>query len=71
MAKTRTFIAVDLSPSVRQRAANLIERLKVRVGDAVLIPAGEDHWHGAGDTGSPMSHLTVMQAGSQTTLIEE
>lgn len=28
MARTRTFVAVDLSPGVRQRAADLIERLK-------------------------------------------
>jgi quercetin dioxygenase-like cupin family protein len=43
----------------------------VSSGDAVLIPAGENHWHGAGDTGSPMSHLTVMRADSQTTLLDE
>lgn len=40
----------------------------IAVGDSVLIPAGADHWHGAGDTGAPMSHLTVMRAGSETTL---
>lgn len=38
-------------------------------GDAILIPAGEDHWHGAGDTTSPMSHLTIMRADSQTTVL--
>lgn len=31
----------------------------VGVGDLVLIRAGEDHWHGAGETGHPMSHLTI------------
>ena len=31
----------------------------VSVGDFVLIPAGEDHWHGACDTGSPMSHIAI------------
>ena len=41
----------------------------VASGDSVLIPAGHDHWHGAGDTGSPMSHITVQQAGSQTTVL--
>ena len=38
-------------------------------GDCVIIPAGTDHWHGAGDTGSPMTHLTVTQAGSETTVL--
>ena len=40
----------------------------VSTGDTILIPANTDHWHGAGDTGSPMSHLTVTRAGSETTL---
>lgn len=38
-------------------------------GDAVLIPAGEEHWHGAGDTTSPMAHLTIMRSDSQTTVL--
>ncbi len=42
----------------------------IAVGDTVVIPAGTDHWHGAGDTGSPMSHMTIMQAGSETTVVE-
>lgn len=42
----------------------------VSVGDAVLIPANTDHWHGAGDTGSPMAHLTVQRKGSETTVVE-
>jgi quercetin dioxygenase-like cupin family protein len=37
-------------------------------GDTALIPANTSHWHGAGDTGSPMSHLTLMRAGSETTV---
>jgi quercetin dioxygenase-like cupin family protein len=41
----------------------------IAVGDTVVIPAGVDHWHGAGDTGSPMSHLTIMRAGSETTVL--
>jgi len=40
----------------------------VAVGDTVLIPANTDHWHGAADTGSPMSHVTVQRSDSQTTL---
>ena len=40
----------------------------VSVGDFVHIPAGEDHWHGAGDTSSPMSHITVMLDDSVSTV---
>ena len=31
----------------------------VSAGDFIHIPAGEDHWHGAADTGSPMSHIAI------------
>lgn len=41
----------------------------IAIGDSVLIPAGHDHWHGAGDTGAPMTHLTVQTADSQTTVL--
>ena len=41
----------------------------VSAGDTVIIPANTDHWHGAGDTGSPMSHLTVQRSDSQTTVL--
>jgi quercetin dioxygenase-like cupin family protein len=35
-----------------------------------LIPAGENHWHGApGDT--PMSHITIQTKDSKTTQTEE
>ena len=41
----------------------------VTEGDIILIPAGENHWHGApGDT--PMSHITVQAKGSTTTQVE-
>jgi quercetin dioxygenase-like cupin family protein len=46
------------------------EEQVISAGDFVLIPAGEDHWHGAADTGSPMSHITVTLHGSETTLSE-
>ena len=39
-------------------------------GDSVRVPAGHDHWHGAHDTGSPMTHLSIMAAGSQTTVLD-
>ena len=38
----------------------------ISAGDFALVPAGEDHWHGAADTGSPMSHITVTAADSVT-----
>jgi quercetin dioxygenase-like cupin family protein len=41
------------------------EQRTVTVGDVILIPAGENHWHGApGDT--PMSHITVQTKTSTT-----
>ncbi len=41
----------------------------VQAGDSVVIPSGHPHWHGAGDTGSPMTHITVQAAGSETTVL--
>jgi quercetin dioxygenase-like cupin family protein len=41
------------------------EERVVTEGDVILIPAGENHWHGApGDT--PMSHITVQAKDSKT-----
>jgi quercetin dioxygenase-like cupin family protein len=41
------------------------EERSVTAGDVVLIPAGENHWHGApGET--PMSHITVQTKDSKT-----
>jgi 4-carboxymuconolactone decarboxylase len=49
-------------------ASNSEERT-ITQGDVVLIPAGENHWHGApGDT--PMSHITIQTKDSRTTQIE-
>ncbi len=42
---------------------------RISAGDAVVIPPDTDHWHGAGATGSPMTHLTVMRTGSETTAL--
>ena len=42
----------------------------VSVGDCVIIPAHEDHWHGAADTGSPMSHIALTRGDSATTVSE-
>ena len=41
------------------------EVVTVSEGDVVLIPAGENHWHGAPDNTS-MAHITVTVKGSQT-----
>lgn len=46
------------------------ETLTVSEGDVVLIPAGENHWHGAPDSTS-MAHITITVAGSQTTQTED
>lgn len=42
----------------------------IAAGDSVVIPAETDHWHGAHDTGSPMSHLSIMPAGSRATVLD-
>ena len=45
------------------------EERTITVGDVVLVPAGENHWHGApGET--PMSHITIQPRDSQTTQTE-
>lgn len=41
----------------------------IATGDSVVIPAGHDHWHGASDTGAPMTHITVQAADSETTVL--
>jgi quercetin dioxygenase-like cupin family protein len=51
------------------KVANDSEVLSVYEGDVVLIPAGENHWHGAPDDTS-MAHMTITIAGSQTTQTE-
>jgi quercetin dioxygenase-like cupin family protein len=41
------------------------EERTVTAGDVVLIPAGENHWHGAPGA-TPMSHITVQVKGGTT-----
>ena len=41
------------------------EVLEVVEGDVVVIPAGENHWHGAPDE-TGMAHITITVKGSQT-----
>ena len=45
------------------------EVLTVTEGDVVLIPAEENHWHGAPDNTS-MAHITITVKGSQTNQTE-
>ena len=41
------------------------ETISVTEGDVVLIPASENHWHGAPDSTS-MAHITITVGGSET-----
>ena len=41
------------------------EVVTVNEGDVVLIPARENHWHGAPDDTS-MAHITITVAGGET-----
>jgi quercetin dioxygenase-like cupin family protein len=47
--------------------------LRVRAGDTVICPPGEDHWHGAA-TDTFMSHLAMLESrpdgGDPTTWLE-
>jgi len=46
------------------------EEKMVTVGEIVLFPAGEKHWHGAAED-SEFSHLVVTRADSKTTQLED
>ena len=46
------------------------EEKVVAVGDVILIPAGEKHWHGATDD-SAFSHIFVTRLGSALTQLED
>jgi quercetin dioxygenase-like cupin family protein len=45
------------------------EEKTVSAGDVVLIPANEDHWHGAPGA-TAMAHITIQAKGSTTTQVE-
>ena len=42
----------------------------VTVGDIVLIPAGEKHWHGSGGD-SDFSHIVIVKAGDKMKQLED
>ena len=46
------------------------EEKVVTVGDIVLIPAGEKHWHGSGGD-SELSHIFVIRAGDKMKQLED
>ena len=46
------------------------EEIEVGVGDIVLFPAGEKHWHGA-TKDSAFSHVFVMAVGSKMEQLED
>lgn len=46
------------------------EEKVITVGDVVIIPTGEKHWHGA-TKDSDFSHIYVSKLGTQLTQLEE
>ena len=46
------------------------EKVVISVGDVVLIPAGEKHWHGAVED-SEFSHIFVSRLGTELTQLED
>ena len=46
------------------------EEKVVTVGDIVLIPAGEKHWHGSGGD-SDFSHIVIVKAGDKMRQLED
>jgi quercetin dioxygenase-like cupin family protein len=46
------------------------EKKEITIGDVVLIPAGEKHWHGAAED-SDFSHIYVSRLGSELTQLED
>lgn len=56
--------------SGRGYIATETEKVEIAVGDVVLIPAGEKHWHGA-DEDSKFSHIYVSRLGSELTQLED
>jgi 4-carboxymuconolactone decarboxylase len=50
--------------------ANESEQQEITLGDVVVIPAGEKHWHGATED-SAMTHIAISAAGTSINQIEQ
>jgi quercetin dioxygenase-like cupin family protein len=50
--------------------ATEFEQREVTVGDVILFPTGEKHWHGATDD-SEFSHIYISRAGQKTRQVED
>ncbi len=46
------------------------EQKTVVVGDLIIFPAGEKHWHGAAPD-SEFSHIVITKTGGKTTQLED
>ena len=46
------------------------EQREVAVGDIIMFPAGEKHWHGATEN-SDFSHIYITRSDSKTTQVED
>ena len=46
------------------------EQKQVTIGDVILFPKGEKHWHGATED-SEFSHIYITKAGSKTIQTED
>ncbi len=46
------------------------EQREVSVGDVILFPTGEKHWHGATED-SDFSHIYISRAGQKTKQVED
>ena len=46
------------------------EQREVSIGDIILFPTGEKHWHGATED-SEFSHIYITRTGGKTTQMED
>ena len=49
--------------------ATELDQREVTVGDVILFPTGEKHWHGATED-SEFSHIYISRAGQKTKQVE-
>lgn len=62
---THTTDQILVVTSGRGYVATETEKVEVTVGDVILFPAGEKHWHGATE-GSAFSHVYINGATSKS-----